>query len=388
MPSEFPQHLAPYTLAARTSRIHWHRHSQSERAAIIASVLSVISPQISPDADVLVVAFSTVDECEGFVASCPDAVVVEAGSPLACVAIVPPAAQKATIASLAGAVATFDLRGAWRRKDPSTNIEWTEHTWAPWAGCSRISEGCRNCYAERTAARIRGWGIAAYADAVRSTAQGPVWTGNIALQSKDQQTKPLRRKEPAIYFTSSMTDIFHENVPHLWLVNLFATIRKCPQHKFQILTKRIERAAEFFARRSDLAALNNIWLGTSVEDAKVAHRVDTLRSISVPRRWLSIEPLIGPVGALDLSGIGWVIAGGESGSIKKVRPCDPNWVRAIRDTCLTGGIPFFLKQWGCYEFNPLVCEQGMLKQDARTLDPHAKGGALLDGRLWRDIPAW
>lgn len=267
----------------------------------------------------------------------------------------------------------------------TTGIEWTEHTWNPIVGCSVLSAGCTNCYAMRQARRIEGFGtIPAYIGTTKSTKAGPVWTGKIAQSSRDQIDKPRRIRGSAMIFVNSMSDLFHPDADDAWRDDAFDVMRSVGRHTYQVLTKRPDVAKRYYSERCEVHNLPQVWLGVSVERADVKHRIDTLRSIPASVRFLSIEPLIGPVGELDLTGIHWVITGGESGP--RARSCAPDWVREVRDQCIEANVPLFHKQWGKYENNPLVVEQGMSPTEAREIDPHGKGGGLLDGRLWRQMP--
>lgn len=266
----------------------------------------------------------------------------------------------------------------------TTGIEWTEHTWNPILGCSRESAGCTNCYAMRLAHRLGAMGQPAYKGLTRRTKAGAVWTGELRLAAAAQIDKPRYIRRPATIFVNSMSDLFHPDAPDEWRDAAYAVMVDTPRHVYQALTKRPSVAAAYYAARPQLHGLAHVWLGVSVESARVIDRVDMLRAIPAGLRFLSIEPLIGPVGRLDLSGIAWIVTGGESGP--GARRCDPGWVREVRDQCLAAGVAYFHKQWGTYASNPLVVERGRSIRDAQIVDPHGKGGALLDGRLWREMP--
>ena len=208
-----------------------------------------------------------------------------------------------------------------------TIISWTDESWNPTTGCSKVSEGCRHCYAESLSLK-RGW------------SQEP-WTApyaalNVKLHP-DRLRKPYAFKRPTRVFVNSMSDLFHEQIPDDYIARVFAVMNDLPQHTFQVLTKRPERAATWAGPWTP-----NIWMGTSVEDARVLHRVDSLRQCGASTRFLSCEPLIGPLGAFNLTGIHWVIVGGESGS--GYRPMDHKWAREIRDQCEDEAVAFFFKQ--------------------------------------------
>lgn len=263
-------------------------------------------------------------------------------------------------------------------------IEWTEHTWNPILGCSIESAGCKNCYAERLAHRLAAMGQAPYAGLTRRTKAGAIWTGELRLAGAAQLDKPRRIARPAMIFANSMSDLFHPEAPDEWRDQVYRVMAETPRHVYQVLTKRPQVARAYYAARPHLHGLRHIWVGASVEDRRVIGRIDTLRSIPAGLRFLSLEPLIGPLGRLDLAGISLVITGGESGP--GARRCDPAWVRDIRDQCISAGVAYFHKQWGTYASNPLVAERGLGVRDAQIIDPHGKGGALLDGKLWREMP--
>lgn len=210
-----------------------------------------------------------------------------------------------------------------------SHIEWTEMTWNPVTGCSKITAGCKNCYAERMAKRLKAMGVERYTNGFAVTLQ------------PDLLEVPLHWKEPRIVFVNSMSDLFHEKVPLKYIRKVFETIEQCPQHTFQILTKRSERLKEI----ADLLPWpHNIWMGVSVEDGRVTNRIDDLRLVPAALRFLSCEPLIGPLDNLVLDGIDWVIVGGESGP--KARPMKKEWVTSIHRQCREAPVPFFFKQWG------------------------------------------
>jgi len=209
----------------------------------------------------------------------------------------------------------------------STIIAWTNETWNPTTGCSRITDGCRNCYAERLSLKF-GWSKKPWTAAHAAE--------NVVLHP-ERLRKPYSFKKPSKVFVNSMSDLFHEQIPDDYIAQVFAVMADLPQHTFQVLTKRPERAAEWAGPWPA-----NIWMGTSVEDARVAHRIDTLRRCKAQTRFLSCEPLIGPLGPVDLTGIHWIIVGGESGP--GFRPMDHAWARDIRDQCVDAGTAFFMKQ--------------------------------------------
>lgn len=260
----------------------------------------------------------------------------------------------------------------------TTSIEWTEHTWNPFVGCSIKSAGCTNCYAMKLAVRLEAFGQDAYSG---TTANG-VWTGRINRASDATFSKPLRIKRPSIFFVNSMSDFWHEGANDLWRRSALEIMEKTPHHKYQILTKRPELINPTL-RRIGMDVPPNVWIGASVERRDVAFRADALRDVRAGTKFLSIEPLIGPIDTLNVKGIDWVITGGESGPGR--RPCELDWVREARDITKSESAAFFHKQWGHYVDNPLV-RQGMPISEAKIADPHGKGGALLDGVLWREFP--
>lgn len=228
-------------------------------------------------------------------------------------------------------------------------IEWTDATWNPVTGCNKISPGCKNCYAERLAARLHAMG-------------NPRYKNRFALTlHPDQLTLPLRWSQPRQIFVNSMSDLFHEDVPAEYIQRVFETMVKADWHVFQILTKRSERLAEIAPQ---LPWPDNVWQGVSIENADYTWRIDHLVKVPAAVRFLSVEPLLGPIPKLPLKGISWVIVGGESGP--DFRPVKAEWVREIRDQCLRAKVPFFFKQWG--GFTPKA------------------GGRRLDGRLWNAMP--
>ncbi len=211
----------------------------------------------------------------------------------------------------------------------NSKIEWTEATWNPVTGCSKISDGCKNCYAERLASRLRVMGSARYRNGF-----------DITLHA-DLLEMPKRWRRPRVVFVNSMSDLFHDHVPVEFIQRVFDTMQSCPQHTFQVLTKRTARLR---AIADKLPWPKNVWMGVSVENAAVMHRIDDLRAVPAAVRFLSCEPLLGPMPDLRLESIHWVIVGGESGP--HARPMDKAWVMGILRQCRQAGVPFFFKQWG------------------------------------------
>jgi protein gp37 len=212
------------------------------------------------------------------------------------------------------------------RKSP---IEWTEMTWNPVTGCTKISPGCKHCYAETMAKRLVAMGSPRYAAGFK-----------VRLQ-EDLVDLPRRWKSPRTVFVNSMSDLFHEAVPLPFIQRIFLTMGECPQHQFQILTKRAERLV---AIAPQLPWTSNVWMGVSIESQKYAYRADLLRQVAAQIRFLSVEPLLGPIPSLPLDGIHWVIVGGESG--RQARAMDRQWVQDIFRQCRRADVPFFFKQWG------------------------------------------
>ncbi len=234
-----------------------------------------------------------------------------------------------------------------------TGISWTDSTWNPLRGCTRVSEGCRNCYAETIAARFSDLGQPYYGIAERGR-PGSKWTGEIMLV-ETALDQPLRWKRPRRIFVNSMSDLFHIRVKLIWVDHIFGVMALSHQHIFQILTKRPEFMLNYvtacspginaphFAREQ--WPLPNVWLGVSVENRAAAlERIPLLQKTPAAKRFLSIEPLLEDLGQIDLTGIDWVICGGESGP--GARPMHPDWARSIRDQCAAAGVPYFFKQWG------------------------------------------
>ena len=210
-----------------------------------------------------------------------------------------------------------------------SNIEWTEMTWNPVTGCAKVSQGCKHCYAERMAKRLTAMGAERYRNGFSVTLH------------PDLVDLPRGWRLPRVVFVNSMSDLFHDDIPLAYIQRVFATMRDCPRHTFQVLTKRSERLAELAPH---LPWPENVWMGVSVEDARVLHRVADLQSVQAKVRFLSLEPLIGPLGSLALDGIHWVIVGGESGP--QARPMRKEWVKDILRQCRAAKVPFFFKQWG------------------------------------------
>lgn len=231
-----------------------------------------------------------------------------------------------------------------------SSIEWTEATWNPVTGCTKVSPGCKNCYAETMAKRLQAMGQPNYRHAFELS---------LHLQMVE---RPLTWKKPLVIFVNSMSDLFHRQVPLDFIKRVFDVMKQASWHQFQVLTKRAERLEE---TSPNLDWPANVWMGVSVENAKYTWRIDYLRQTRAAVKFLSLEPLLGPIEDLDLSGIDWVIVGGESGP--HARPMEQRWVTEIRDQCNRANVPFFFKQWG-----------GFHKK---------KAGRVLDGRTWDEMPS-
>lgn len=232
----------------------------------------------------------------------------------------------------------------------ASRIEWTDATWNPVTGCDRVSPGCAHCYAQTFAERWRG------------VAGHPYEQGFDLRLWPDRLDQPLRWRRPRRIFVNSMSDLFHEGVPTAFIRDVFDVMGAAPWHTFQILTKRHERLADL---GKDLPWHRNVWIGVSIENRRFVSRADYLRQVDAVVRFISAEPLLGPLDGLNLDGIGWLIAGGESGPSH--RPVRAEWLRDLRDRCLREGVPYFFKQWG----------------GSRP----TSGGRLLDGRTWSEMPS-
>jgi len=231
-----------------------------------------------------------------------------------------------------------------------SSIEWTDATWNPITGCTKISPGCTHCYAERLAARLKAMGNPRYRNGFEISVHA------------DLLSLPLRWRRPRRIFVNSMSDLFHDQIPDDIIRQVFEVMNQAHWHIFQVLTKRSDRLA---ALSRSLSWARNIWQGVSVESERYVSRINDLQAVPAAIRFLSIEPLLGPIPRLPLTGVSWVIVGGESGGGR--RPMHPAWARQIRDQCVAAGVPFFFKQWG-----------------GRT---PKSGGRELDGRVWDEIPS-
>jgi len=239
----------------------------------------------------------------------------------------------------------------------TSKIEWTEQTWNPTTGCTKISSGCKNCYAETMAIRLQAMGAHGYENGF-----------NLSILP-ERLSQPLKRKKPTVYFVNSMSDLFHKSVSFNFLDQVFEVIEETPQHSYQILTKRASRMRDYFINRD---VPKNAWLGVSVENKKHGlPRIDSLREIKALIRFLSIEPLLEDLGEINLKDIHWVIVGGESGS--KARPMNKSWVIDIKIQCKRHDVAFFFKQWG--------------RWGSDGVKRSKKGnGRYLNGRLYESYP--
>jgi len=230
-----------------------------------------------------------------------------------------------------------------------SSIEWTEVTWNPVTGCNKISPGCKFCYAERLSKRLKAMGQTRYSNGFLLTLQ------------PQALIDPYKWHKPRVVFVNSMSDLFHKDIPVEYIQKVFKVMNDCPQHQFQILTKRADRVAKI---AKHLSWTDNIWMGVSVENQKYTTRIPSLLQVPAAIRFLSVEPLIGEIDNLQLNGINWVIVGGESGP--GARPMKKEWVIKIRDLCLQNNVPFFFKQWG-----------GTNKK---------KTGRTLENKIWNEMP--
>lgn len=240
----------------------------------------------------------------------------------------------------------------------SSKIEWTQQTWNPTVGCTKVSAGCKNCYAETMALRLKAMGVSSYEKGFK-----------LSLRP-ERLAEPLARRKPTTYFVNSMSDVFHSRVPFSYIDQIFDTMRQTPHHTYQMLTKRADRLAQYFATRTPP---ENAWLGVSVENKRHGvPRIDFLRRVPAQIRFLSVEPLLEDIGEIDLSGIHWVIVGGESGP--NARPMKLEWLEGVRSQCDRAGVAFFFKQWGGWGLD------GQRRSKKSN-------GRQLHGRTWDDMPA-
>lgn len=238
-----------------------------------------------------------------------------------------------------------------------SKIEWTEKTWNPSKGCTKISSGCKNCYAEPMAIRLQAIGMHGYENGFKFN---PV---------PSRLNDPLKRKKPTVFFVNSMSDIFHEDMPDEYLNKIFNIIELTPHHTYQILTKRAERMFDYFLKNP---VPSNVWLGVTVENKQQGlSRIDKLRHLKAKVLFLSVEPLLEDLGKINLENIDWVIVGGESGN--RARPMEKEWVVSIKQQCEAVDVPFFFKQWGAYG-------EDKIKRNKKL------NGKELDGKIWQQYP--
>lgn len=239
----------------------------------------------------------------------------------------------------------------------STKIEWTDKTWNPITGCTQISSGCMNCYAKTMAKRLKAMGVSKYEDGFKLRLHENVLD------------EPIKLKRPHTIFVCSMSDIFHERVPDSFIEKILITIKRTPHHRYQLLTKRAERMNSFFANRE---IPNNVWLGVTVEEIISKNRIDFLRSLNASIKFLSCEPLLEDLGELNLTGIDWIIVGGESGV--NARPMHPDWALSIQKQADESEVSFFFKQWGTWGSDGV-------KRNKKA------NGKVLNGKIYHELPA-
>lgn len=250
-----------------------------------------------------------------------------------------------------------------------TRIEWTDATWNPVAGCTQASAGCTNCYAMQMARRLEAMGVEKYDGLTRKSGKRTLWRG-IVRQDHASLEVPYKWRKPRKIFVNSMSDLFHAKVSDKFILAVWKVMRETPHHHYQILTKRPDRM-EHALQNLIGEVLPNVWLGTSVEDARVVERIDYLRNVRAKIRFISFEPLIGPVGLVDLAGIHWAIVGGESGAL--ARPIKEEWIDEVHEQCLEYSTAFFFKQWGTWG------------KDNKKRSKKANGREYR-GRTWDEMP--
>jgi protein gp37 len=250
-----------------------------------------------------------------------------------------------------------------------TQIEWTDATWNPVAGCSVVTAGCTNCYAMQMARRLEAMGVAKYDGLTRKSGKRAIWNG-VVREDRAALNIPYGWRKPRKIFVNSMSDLFHDTVSEEFIVDVWRVMRETPHHNYQILTKRPQRMAKLVARAVPYV-LPNVWLGASVENADVADRIDLLRMVPAAIRFISFEPLIGPVGSVDLTDVHWAIVGGESG--RSARAIREEWIDEIYDQCARYDTAFFFKQWGTWG------------KDNKRRSKKANG-RIYRGKTWDDMP--
>lgn len=250
-----------------------------------------------------------------------------------------------------------------------TQIEWTDATWNPVAGCSIVSAGCTHCYAMQMAKRLDAMGVEKYKGLTRKSGKRTVWNGKVR-EDKESLSIPYKWKKPRTIFVNSMSDLFHEDVSEKFICSVWEVMRETPRHNYQILTKRPERMLQVISEKIK-DVLPNVWLGTSVEDSKTIDRIDAVRKVPAAIRFISFEPLIGAVGRVDLTDIHWAIVGGESGV--GARAIKEEWIDEIHDQCSVYDTAFFFKQWGAWG------------KDNKKRSKKANGREYR-GRTWDEMP--
>lgn len=262
------------------------------------------------------------------------------------------------------------LRTVGKQFMAESQIEWTDSTWNPVAGCSIVSTGCRNCYAMQMARRLDAMGVEKYKGLTRRTGKRTIWNGKVR-EDWSSLDIPRRWRKPRKIFVNSMSDLFHEKVSEEFILAVWNVMRETPRHSYQILTKRPDRMAEILLKLFP-EALSNVWLGTSVENREAIERIEYLRRVPAAIRFISFEPLIGPVDDVDLTDIHWAIVGGESGTA--ARPIKEEWVDQIHKNCSEYRTAFFFKQWGAWG------------ADNRKRSKKANG-RLYRGQTWDEMPS-
>ena len=278
------------------------------------------------------------------------------------------------------------------KKNRTTGIEWTDHTWNPFIGCSKISDGCHNCYAIRTAYRLKSFNNPHYKNVVSKKNDKVNWTGKINLNSQNVLNKPNKIQNDSIIFVNSMSDFFHSNVEFKNQKMALEVMMENSRHQFQVLTKRPENIQKFLNKAKMKKFPDNVWIGTTVEGQKVKDRIQILKKIKARIKFLSIEPLIDDIGNVSFKGIDWIITGGESGPNARVMKID--WLRKCRDIATRDNVPHFFKQFGKPTNNPLYWRKvkgvyiprDNAIQYVNKNDPIGKGGSKLDGRHWKEMP--
>ena len=267
----------------------------------------------------------------------------------------------------------------------TTNIEWTQHTWNPFVGCSIQSKGCKNCYAMLMAKRLEAMNVEQYKGTTKVINGNTVWTGIINRNSLSAFNKPANIKKPSVFFVNSMSDFFHDNANKADQIDALKLMSKCSHHVFQILTKRPDNIKKIIDYID--FDIGNVMIGVSVECSKTVSRINTLIESYSGIKFISFEPLIECVGDISLTDIDWAISGGESGF--RCRPCDNKWIVNIDNICKRDGVPHFFKQFGHHSNNPIIKNKPddiSISEYMKIHDPIGKGGSLLNGVYVKDFP--